>query len=176
MNRIFLAVPLALLSASPLAAQDDPYDACAALADDARRLACFDNVHASRATVLAPVEAVQREEDFGLAQRERERARAAELASQPADAVTSVSPGEVAVAEATEFTLTASVVEAFTDGLGKRVLLLENGQLWRETTGSTMRGGQPAAGAEATIVESWSGAFQLRIEGRRGFIRVIRMR
>ena len=58
----------------------------------------------------------------------------------------------------------------------KRVLLLDNGQLWRETTGSTMRGSPPAAGSQASISESWSGAYQMRVQGRRGFIRITRMR
>jgi hypothetical protein len=162
MNRLLLLAALPLALAVPVAAQDenDPYAACAALTDSGARLACFDTTYAGQRAGSAERTEARRLENFGFgnnAPPQREAA-AEEAAAEP------------------EFTLSAAITEAFVDGLGKRVLLLDNGQLWRETTGSTMRGSAPGAGMQASISQSWSGAYQMRVDGRRGYIRVARVR
>jgi len=164
MNRFALLALLPLALAAPLAAQDDPYDTCAAMAGDTERLTCFDTVHAQRSASRGERAAAEQAENFGLSASDRREPARSDVAQAEDEA------------EEPEFTLSATVTEAFIDGLSKRVLLLDNGQLWRETTGSTMRGSPPSAGSQASISESWSGAYQMRIDGRRGYIRVSRIR
>ena len=155
-------LPLAAAAQAQAQVDNDPYAVCAAMTESAARLGCFDTTYAGQQAGRTQQTEEQRAENFGL----RSSAAAAREEEQPDGQV----PAEA------EFTLSAAVTEAFVDGLGKRVLLLDNGQLWRETTGSTMRGSPPAAGSQASISESWSGAYQLRIEGRRGYIRATRIR
>ena len=158
----FVLLPLAI--AVPVFAQEDrdPYVACAAMTESDARLSCFDTAYAAQRAGRTQRVEQERAENFGLGNNAPVRGEPDEEdREEPAEA---------------EYTLAATVTEAFIDGLGKRVLLLDNGQLWRETTGSTMRGSPPAAGSPANISESWSGAYQMRVEGRRGFIRITRIR
>jgi len=131
------------------------------MTESAARLGCFDTTYAGQQAGRTQQTEEQRAENFGLRNSTPAREEEQPDREDPAEA---------------EFTLSAAVTEAFVDGLGKRVLLLDNGQLWRETTGSTMRGSPPQAGSQASISESWSGAYQMRIEGRRGYIRATRIR
>ena len=151
-----IALPVICL-ATPAAAQeaDDPYAACAALADDGERLACFDSTYARQVVVIAEREEQaeqQRDEIFGFR-------------------------GEDAAIEREEedFSLTATVAEALEGARRSQVLLLDNGQLWREISGSTMRN-RVRDGWTATITRHWSGAYEMRFEGRSGYLRVTRIR
>lgn len=166
-----IIAPIAFVATLPVIAQaqeaPDPYDACAAQADAEARLACFDNTYAARRTLQAQAarEAAlqaQREEErqleeFGLSHRQRE-----DLATSQKD-------------EEGELSVNSVVAESYEDGLGKINVLLENGMLWRETSGSRMRIG-PQAGRIASITQHWSGAYEMRFEGRSGFLRVERIR
>jgi len=162
-----LVLAPSLLLGAPAFAQEtgDPYAACAALPDNAARLSCFDTTYAAQGPVRERSAEVTRVETFGLSNRAAERA--AERAAGPAESEAQAEP---------EFTLAANVSEAFEDGLGKQVLLLDNGQLWRETPGSTMRNALPRQGWQASISQSWSGAYQMRFEGKRGYLQVMRIR
>ena len=156
-------LPLAI--AAPALAQEDadPFAVCAAMSDNAARLSCFDTTFAAQRPIREQRSAATRAETFGLSGREAERATETVNSErgQPAEE---------------EFTLAANVTEAFVDGLGKHVMLLDNGQLWRETPGSTMRNALPRQGWQASISQSWSGAYQMRFEGKRGYLQVMRIR
>ena len=151
------AAALALLAATiPAAAQDDPYASCAVLTeDDAARLACFDATY-TRQQVVQAEEAAEREavreEVFGFRRQERELAQSGDDA-----------------------TITATVAEVLEGARRSQVLLMDNGQLWRESDGSTLRN-RVREGWTAQISRHWSGAYEMRFEGRSGYLRVARVR
>ena len=145
-----------LMLAAPVAAQDgdDPYGDCAAIAADAERLACFDATYVEQRVVTAERtvrEEERREEVFGF----RGGAAAAE-GSQDSVAVS------------------ATVTEVLQGARRSQVLLMDNGQLWREISGSTLRN-RIRDGWTATITRHWSGAYEMRFEGRSGYLRVARL-
>ncbi|MGB3797508.1 MAG: hypothetical protein WA957_14545 [Alteraurantiacibacter sp.] len=148
--------PLALVAVSaPALAQDaDPYAACADTRGDAARLACFDRTYQEQRVVIAEREVVEeqtREEVFGF---------------REDDAVLEREEEEIA--------LTTTVAEVLQGSRRSQVLLMENGQLWREINGSTLRN-RIREGWTATITRHWSGAYEMRFEGRSGYLRVARV-
>ncbi|VVT01836.1 hypothetical protein [Erythrobacter sp. EC-HK427] len=154
---LLLLAPALAIFATPAAAQDsaNPYAACAAITDNAQRLACFDATYAEQTVVIAEREeavAAQREEVFGF--REQDDV----IERQP----------EVAV-------LTVTVQEILQGNRRSQVLLMDNGQLWREIDGGTLRN-RVREGWTGTITRHWSGAYEIRFEGRSGYLRVARMR
>ena len=150
-SAVAAAIVLSFL-ATAATAQDDPYAACAQLADDAARLSCFDATYANRQVAQAEearAEEARREEVFGLRR-------------EDAGVVTE------------DVTVTATVVEVLQDGSRRPVLVLDNGQIWREVGGSTLRN-RVRDGWTATIGKHWSGVYEMRFEGRSGYLRVRRM-
>jgi len=153
-----LATPLVAMLAVPAAAQDageDPYAVCAALEGDAERLECFDRTFASQRVVIAETAEraeEQRAEMFGF----REEDAVLERTEDPDTAIT------------------ASVTEVLQGARRSQVLLLDNGQLWREISGSTLRN-RIRDGWTASITRHWSGAYEMRFEGRSGYLRVARV-
>ena len=156
---ILLAFPLAAMLAVPAAAQDseaDPYAECAAIEGDAERLECFDATYVSQRVVIAErVEQAEevREEVFGFREEDAVLRRA----------------------EDSDAAVTATVSEVLQGARRSQVLLLDNGQLWREISGSTLRN-RIRDGWNATITRHWSGAYEMRFEGRSGYLRVARVR
>lgn len=152
------SLPALALLAVPVSAQDapeDPYAGCAALTDDAARLACFDRTYAEQVVVLAEravEEEEQREEVFGF------RAQDEALEREEAENI-----------------LTVTVVEVLQGARRSQVLLMDNGQLWREIDGSTMRN-SVREGWTGTVSRHWSGAYEIRFDDRHGYLRVARMR
>ena len=150
-----IALSFVLLFALPAAAQDDPYAACAALADDAARLACFDTTFARQQVVQAEeaqAAEVAREEVFGFRGEDRQIENASE-----------------------DVTVTGTVTEVLRGARSSQVLLLDNGQLWREIDGSSLRN-RVREGWTTSISRHWSGAYEMRFEGRSGYLRVERVR
>ena len=147
-----IAFALSLAFAMPAAAQDDPYAACAALTDDAERLGCFDATYAAQSVILA--EAAEREE---------------ELVEQ-----TFGVRGEDTAIDRDDISVTATVTEILQGARRSQVLLLDNGQLWREIQGSTLRN-RVREGWVGTVTRHWSGAYEMRFEGRSGYLRVARV-
>ena len=151
-----LALPLLALTAVPAQAQDDedPYAPCAAMTDDSARLACFDETYADQRVVIAE-RIVEREaaveEVFGFREEDR-------------------------IVERTEedITVTTTIAEVLQGARRSQVFLLSNGQLWREVSGSTLRN-RVREGWTVTVSRHWSGAYELRVEGRNGYLRVERI-
>ena len=155
--RLAFAAPMLLICAPAFAqdAGDDPYGDCAAITSDAERLACYDATYAEQRVVTAERaerEAERREEVFGLSE---------------ADA--SLERGE-----AESPAITATVSEVLQGARRSQVLLLDNGQLWREISGSTLRN-RVREGWVGTITRHWSGAYEIRFEGRSGYLRAARV-
>ena len=188
MKRFVIRTLLALAACGALpgtarAQGNDPYDACAALTDDAARLECFDTAYAqSRSSQAsrerAAAEQAQRAEEvrareFGLSPTERQERRDDVAAADP-QAGEDLARLEEEEAEARDFSLEVRVAEVWQDGTRKRILRLDNGQLWRETSGSTLRN-RVQEGWQGTITRHWSGAYEIRFEGRNGYVRIARI-
>ncbi|KLI64572.1 hypothetical protein [Aurantiacibacter marinus] len=155
---IILASPILAALAVPANAQDaadDPYGECAAIEDSAERLECFDNTYARQRVVIAE-RAVRAEEE-----------RAEVFGFRDEDAVLERTRDPDA-------SITATVSEVLQGALRSQVLLMDNGQLWREISGSTLRN-RIREGWTATITRHWSGAYEMRFEGRTGYLRVARV-
>lgn len=153
---LFLASTVAIF-ATPAAAQEagNPYAECAAITDDAQRLACFDATYAEQVVVIAlreEAEEQQREEVFGFREEDAALERQAE-----------------------DVELTVTVQEVLQGNRRSQVLLMDNGQLWREIDGGTLRN-RVRAGWTGTVSRHWSGAYEIRFEGRSGYLRVARVR
>jgi len=157
MFRLAFAAPLLLVAAPALAqdAEDDPYGDCAAIESDAERLACYDATYADQRVVIAERavrDEERREEVFGF--READASLERGEAENPA--------------------ITVTVTEVLRGARRSQVLLMDNGQLWREISGSTLRN-RVRDGWVGTITRHWSGAYEIRFEGRSGYLRVARV-
>lgn len=180
---VALAV-LALTVVAPLAAE--PLNAglsrCAAIGDDALRLACFDQLAGAlqpQAVVPAAVAA----------------APAAAVAAPVAPAVpavpaTTVEPAPVAAAAdpVAEFGLEnrpkpqteverqdeiqARVVERKKDPYGKWILTLDNGQVWQQSESATFS----FASDQVVIERGMLGAFYLKVDGQSRRLKVKRLK
>lgn len=175
------AAALPLLIAAPVYADDDDetlkrFRECGSLSDDAARLSCFDAALSSAAAAQQAHQEQRRRrtvEDFGLSatqvEERYERAlRRAEQSGGSADDVAELAPPEPQE-------VTSPVAELLTGGSRRRVFLLENGQIWREGSNSSLRG-RIRIGSNATISRGGIGGYRLRVEGRTGFVSVIRVR
>ena len=160
-SALALVVALCLPSAA-MAADDDeiaPFDRCGAIADAAQRLACFDAALAA-ARERAGKRQRRAAEEFGLSAPQR-----ADRRPEPA------APQATAEPERVDSTLQ----EVFTDGAGKNVFLLANGQVWRETSGSTYKG-IIRSGWAVEVTKGGVGGFRLRFPKRTGMFAVARVR
>lgn len=139
---------------SPEFMQD--FETCAATADRTERLGCYDALASNARERIAR----DNVENFGRSDYE--------LRQESEDM-----PREGAFAEVDE--LNATIVESATNGIGKRLIILDNGQVWRETNPSTLRGSL-RQGMAVTISEGLGGAYRIKAEGKRGFLTVQRIR
>lgn len=174
-----LMAGIALIGFAGAARADDeeealePFRACAAIAVAADRLACFDAALANADTLLAQRRERRHRrtvEDFGLSatQIEAREDRQRERAGADNDGPGNYAPEPVQI--------TSPIAEVFTDAARSRIFLLENGQIWRQAGNTTLRG-LIRPGGIATISEgSFGGGYRLRIEGRTGFVGVVRVR
>lgn len=180
--RIALTIATCSLMAHPALGQSnagggvlDTLQTCRAIADDAERLACYDTTLSDAERIAS--EQVERErtrsrEDFGLSstQISRQEEDLAEIDPEQAAALRS----EREISEPTQ--IAATVLEIFSDRRsGKRLFILDNGQIWRETVVSRMKR-NPKEGRAVTISRSSFGGFRLRAEGARGFVNVRRVK
>lgn len=164
-------------SASAQSSAIDPFRQCAAIAVDAARLACFDRALQAAETAIA--RARQRtHEDFGLTEVQRERLNREQSAAEQARAERdgrAVPGAPKPEPEAEPARVTARVSEIFRDASGRRIFLLENGQLWRQQANSSFRG-EISNGETVTIERGTLAGFRLTIDGRPGFVGVRRVR
>jgi multidrug efflux pump subunit AcrA (membrane-fusion protein) len=175
---------LSLPGAGPALAQGTPkgteaFMACARIAGDAERLACYDQAVAALSAEgrrLAAERAAAAEE--AAKARAEAEARAAAEAAETARAARvegfGARGGSPAQREERIDRIEATVTETFTDSQRKLVFLLDNGQMWRQTDGvflAIVRPGTPVIVRRATM-----GGFTLRIESLNRNVPVMRMR
>lgn len=167
------AIIIGALIAAPASAQTPeaavlaPFEECAAVSDATERLACYDRA-IGRAKAIAEVNVAEREEarreEFGLNSVQREdRAQQDEL------------PKAVGI-EGDVQQIDAIVSNAYTDTrTGYRLFILDNGQIWQESSKGTLRR-PPANGAAIEIRRGGIGGFQLRVKDKKGFTYVKRLK
>ena len=157
---VALAVAAPAHAASPL---DDKLVGCAGEADNAKRLSCYD---ATVATISAEAKAVSDKREAEMAVLAAEKAKADEAAKQAAFGAERLNRGQVPTDKITR--VDAKVSEVLTASDGMAVLVLDNGQLWRQTTGMPL----PSVrnGDAVIITASALGGFQAElVRQQRGF-------
>ncbi len=158
--------------AFPAFAQESPLAgiyACADEAGDSARLACFD-------AAVAALRADEEEGEVAVVSSEQIEKVAEESFGRPGGADLAAVAPKVAAASASgaeapdELVMTVVKIDEQRDG--KIVLTMENGQVWRQTTGGRprYRGNGPW---EAEIMRGAIGGFRLKLDGGRP-IRVTR--
>jgi hypothetical protein len=173
--RAIVLTALLLAGAGPAAAQPNapqsvkPFTDCAAIVADAERLACYDRAVAAVAPAL------------GAEMAERQQAADAAAAATMAEAaVTSFGresmrePPPPAAADARASSLEASVVEVLTDASKRLVIILDNGQMWRQQGQAIAMAPKP--GTKVVLKRGAMGSFRMVDPARKQVLWVIRMR
>jgi hypothetical protein len=186
--RYFWLLAAAFIVAAPAAA-DPARDAlskiakCADIAAAAERLQCYDTAAASAKTALStPVQqpaeqqvAVRTEEEdegggilewFGLS---RPATKPEEFGKPPAP----VQEGPKEISE-----ISGSVLEFARNAYGRAIFILDNGQVWKQIDGDQHEVAAPKEGEpmKVTIEKAIMGSFSLSIDGRRGIVKVRRIK
>jgi len=177
MRIVFVSV-LALCAAPAFGQGTQPLEkvyACAAMADSAARLACYDTAVAGlkKAQSGGDVAVVSRDQiqkaekdAFGL-----QRPALAELVEKPASAAAAIGPKAADVQSPDKVTLAIKQVSTGADGRYRFVM--ENGQVWRQTDEVSLERLKDP-GLTAEINKAALGTFMMKI-GNRKAIRVKRV-
>lgn len=158
-----------LCSASAVIADpiSDPFRACGKIAEDKARLACFDKALQSldqRQAIVQEAQKERAEAEYGL--KKFETTKQAETEKPEARESSTAGVEE----------LRSKIAEVFVQNVnGRHIVVLENGQMWRETSVSSFRG-TLRAGMEATISEGAIGGYRMKFEGKSGFLGVTRVK
>jgi hypothetical protein len=183
------AVGLALiLTASAAAAQTslDPFTRCAAIPTDAERLACYDAavsaLSAEQARIVAERQRLAAEAKAKAEAQARAKAEADAKAQAEADAKARVAafgaesmPAAARAQDTGELeTLRVKVAEALMNPLGYVTLILDNGQIWRQSEAASLPPIRP--GDIVEIKRGMIGGFRLTFERQKRTIRVTRFR
>lgn len=152
---------------------------CTEIATSAERLQCFDTAAAgAKSALAAPVQqtvaqteqAPGEEEEggvlswFGLS---RPNTKPEDFGKPP------VRTGPKEISE-----ISAGVVEFAKNAFGRSIFILDNGQVWKQIDGDTTEVKDPSRGEamKVTIETGLMGSYSLRVEGRRGIVKVRRVK
>jgi hypothetical protein len=143
---------------------------CAAIPEAGERLKCFDSAAPRAKSALAEQETKEKRgilDWFGFS-RPRKPVTKPEEFGKPAP----VAPG----GEITQ--ITSTVIEFALTPRGKGLFVLENGQVWRQLDADDTRVLEPDPGKpmKVTIEIGFLESYNLLIEGRRGLIKVRRLK
>jgi len=172
--RSFIIVT-ALLMAAPVAAQGtQPFVDCAAKLADAERLACYDKaVEAASADARRIAETRRKaaaEAALVTAAAEKAAAEAKQRDRFGREGVRAFRDDDDGEAQQ----VTAAVTEALRDQIGKVVLILDNGQMWRQVDGFALPGIKP--GTIVTVQRGAMGSYRVKLAGSARTAQVVRMR
>lgn len=135
---------------------------CTSILSDAERLTCYDTaVKAFSADARAIAE-----------RREAQSAKLAAAAASAAAVQKSDSFGRVT--ESRLDSIESTLKEVLTDGNGKSVFILDNGQIWRQADGFRLPNAR--IGTSVTLKRGAMGSYRLLIAGSNRTAQVIRMR
>jgi len=178
----FLAAPVQAESTQDVLAQ---IAKCSDIAAATERLDCYDSAARTAKTALAEpspgqspdqqvVATTAKEEDeeggvlswFGLS---RPATKAEEFGKPPA-------PPQAGPKEITE--ISAGVIEMAKNAYGRALFVLDNGQVWKQIDGDQSNVDEPKSGQpmKVTIEKALFGSYALKVEGRRGIVKVRRVK
>ena len=163
---LMLTAAATTMSAPSFSQVTSDFEACGEIAADGERLACFDAALAGLSTrkeEAAEQSKVRATEAFGL--RENQIEEVADVPDLSEEQRSDLIESGV---------LNLTVLETLTDRAGKRVFIFDNGQIWRETR-SQLRG-SIKDGQLVEISKGGIGGYRLRVEGRNGFVAVVRVK
>jgi hypothetical protein len=177
--RIVVLVVVSLFAASAAHAADPAQEAlseivrCAGIADSGERLKCFDAAAPRAKSALAEQEAKEKRgflDWFGFS-RPRKPVTKPEEFGKPQPPVPMPGGGEITQ-------ITSTVIEFALTPRGKALFVLENGQVWRQLDADDTRVLEPDPGRpmKVTIEIGFLESYNLLIEGRRGLIKVRRLK
>ncbi|MGL4543069.1 MAG: hypothetical protein ACRCUI_11220 [Polymorphobacter sp.] len=160
-----LAVPAAAQAQST----EDALVSCARDANNATRLKCYDGIVGS---LSAAAKVATTEREAAMAIIAAEQAKADEAAKTAAFGAERLNRGQVPMGTITR--VDAKVAEMMTAADGMAVLLLDNGQLWRQTTGLAL----PVVrnGDVVIITQGKIGSYQLELVRQHRAFNVKRIR
>jgi hypothetical protein len=183
-------VAVLLLAALPALAQpaQDPARGlvqCSTVTDPAQRLACYDALVPQARATLGPPQAQAppaQADSFGLPATREQQTTPDQFGAErvpPAAAAPPPAPGAPArpAAPAPIDSITAGVTEFATTPLGKVVLVLDNGQVWRQLDSDSGKPQFRRAGEnKVTISRGLIGSYNLTVNDGRASIKVRRIR
>jgi hypothetical protein len=154
------------LAQTPESAVLAPFEECVTISDSSQRLECYDAA-VGRARSIADVNSAEREkqrlENFGLSALQREEREKAD------DSVRRGFEDDVRA-------VNANISNAYADSrTGYRLFVLDNGQIWQESSKGTLRR-TPKDGVAVEIRRGGIGGFQLRVKDGKGFTYVKRLK
>jgi hypothetical protein len=182
MRVFWLLSALALTSVSAHAdpARDvlDAIAKCTEIATSADRLQCFDTAASGAKTALAaPVQQTVAQTETAPAEEEGGVLSWFGL-SRPNTKPEDFGKPRVRT-EPKEITeLSAGVLEFAKNAYGRSIFILDNGQVWKQVDGDTTEVRDPSGGEQmkVTIETGMMGSYSLRVDGRRGIIKVRRVK
>lgn len=171
--RVLLTIAAAIMAfAMPARAAtsiDDALVNCAREANNAKRLSCYDG---AVATISAEAKAATAQREAAMAVIAADQAKADEAAKQAAFGAERLNRGKALPETITR--VDAKIAEAMTASDGMAVLLLDNGQLWRQTTGMAL---PPVRSGDAAIITAAAlGGYQLELVRQHRAFKVKRIR
>lgn len=169
LNYFFGTAAIITLVMAPVSARDTyqkDFQACGNLEDDTERLNCFDLAlkKMNRQTEETKIAEKKRtEDDFGFTARDL-RERGIDDEGNGNDGQEERPAGAV-----------SKLADVYSSSRGGRLFILENGQIWQQTNISSY-GGTISKGDAVSINRGAIGGYRMRIEGKRGFIGVKRIK
>lgn len=185
-RRLFVGFALAaaglsgMAQASATRATLEELNACAAIADGAQRLACYDAAAPKLRATLNAATDEDRVTLFGLdlfgggegvASSRGEATRPEDFGKRGAAPETQVVESGGVITE-----ITLPLVDVSRNGAGYDVFVLENGQVWRQKERSTLTLPRNVTGVKVTIRQGMLGAYYLKREGQNKSVPVERMK
>jgi hypothetical protein len=175
---------LALLTMlQPAAAAADVSEAdmvkCAGIVADAERLACYDSLAGRIAAAAAVVEQRQAEAAAAKRKADAEAAAAAARAAEEAAARKREAFGAETTAKRDMLSedkldeLSGRVTDYYTDRYGKYVLVLDNGQIWKQVDGKLLI---PREGDEVIVERAALGSYNMKILRQKRSVKAKRVR
>ena len=175
------AVALTTIPAQAEPARDvlDAIAKCTEIATSAERLQCFDTAASGAKTALAaPVQQTLAQTDQATAEEEEGGVLSWFGLSRPNTKPEDFGKPKVRTGPKEITELSAGVLEFAKNAHGRSIFILDNGQVWKQVDGDTTEVRDPSRGEamKVTIETGLMGSYSLRVEGRRGIVKVRRVK
>jgi hypothetical protein len=186
--RFFYLLAAAVVVAATPAQADPARDAlaqiakCADIAAAVERLQCYDTAAAAAKTAMsAPVEAAPvRQAAVQTEQKEEEGGGVLEWFgfSRPVTKTEDFGKPPVPTGPSEVKEISAGVIEFAKNAYGRSLFILDNGQVWKQVDGDLTEVRDPDKGEQmkVSIETGMFGSYSLRVEGRKGIVKVRRIK